>query len=281
MIRAVSTEVHTDIDFFKDVPSAGIARHIVDEIGVLVVCESLIDKALRHASFTEDIAPVPYGADIILRLNLGFPCLPDGEVVVHREMLILIPAEKAFLVFVDVLFVDCVLRAARVEVPQDERLYRRGLTSECDLDEALAAVVAVVVLVDLRCNPQTIGVSENLLVAVRLAAARENDDFLSGLGLEKQRFIALVFAPFAAPAEQVFQPEAVARADVELGVRHRRTARKMDFIGADFEICRGDDAVVDCLARTNRAFRDVHFVGERAPNICFMLVRKRGPCDCL
>ena len=54
------------------------------------------------------------------------------------------------------------------------------------------------------------------------------------------------------------QSVTVALSDVQLSVSERGTGRKVKLVFADFQVHRRNDAVVDCLAGTNRAFCNHH-----------------------
>ena len=195
-------------------------------------------------------------------------------------MLVLVPARKPLLpVQVDVILVDLRLRVARVQVPQRERPLGGQLSARRHLDEADPAVRAVEVLVDLRRDPQPVAVAQDPLVAVGLRAADEYHDLLAGGRADEQRLVVPVLPPPAAPPEQVLQPEAVADADVQLSVGHRRPAGQVELVGRLLQVGRGDDTVVDGLPAADRPLGHAHPIPQRRADVRAMLVRERAPGD--
>ncbi len=136
---------------------------------------------------------------------------------------------------------------------------------------------AVMVQIDFGGNPHTVRVAANFLEAVCFPAAGENDDFglgTFGTAIDKQRFVVLEFAPAAAALEEIFQPQAIALAQIQLGGAQRRSRCQMNLIRRGFQFLAEGIDVIYRFAGTNRPFCDIEGIVQAAPDIVLMLLAK-------
>jgi len=149
---------------------------------------------------------------------------------------------------------------ARVEIPERERPLRSRLAIESNLDEAGARIFAIVMLVDFRCDPKTITVTNDAFEAVCLTPADEYDNLLTRFRQHVERFIILKLPPPATAPEKVLKPESVTVADVHLGVGDCRPACEMKPIRALLKVVHGNYAVVNSFTASDGAFSHAHAV---------------------
>ena len=141
-----------------------------------------------------------------------------------------------------------------VQIPEDFTAFCCQLTVES------LFYCVVVMQIDLRGYPHTVGVTTNFLVTVGRFSSGKND-YLFFVARTRtfnpQTVVVFIFAPSALTSEDILQAEAVRIADIQLCVRHGGTGGKVDVIGAGFKLMCESVYVINGLSGTNSSLQDV------------------------
>ena len=131
--------------------------------------------------------------------------------------------------------------------------------------------------IDLCCNPHTIRVTTNFLVAIRFCSSGKDHYLLfvtSCWSFDKQCFIVLVFSPVTLSAEDPFQSHSVTVTYIHLCVGCSGSCCKVDSVWCGLQFMCKRKHIINCFSCSNSSLGYIVRTFPTLSDIFLMFLRK-------